>query len=424
MQYVEKNNEIENSYKSIKIKIFHLFLFILILTLFSPELVTRTSIRIDTILIYFIVPTLVIIKPKIIKKKYLQLVLILSFMPFCFFISALGQSLITSSLNMDEFSYFFGILRAYFFFIFSLIAIKTYKQIKLVTNILIIALLFHSITTIIVYYDIEPIRSLIKIYFNTTDIVNTKRSLGSFGSLHWNAYYLLFNICILIILFPSINSKFYKYLVLMISLFAIILTLTKGALIGLAIFVILNYFLRFKTVFFLFKISILFCIVFLIFILLPENIQVGVYKVVNLYEIIISTIIGEEGIEYFASFHGRLQTLERVMINFQQSPLFGMGKSSLESGFIGDAFFMSILAQNGLIGIIGFIFPLIIFCIFFYKRKKNNSYAQGGYAFMILPIFVNFSGGTFTGRLMELMPILIIIIYLIVIGNFRESFEK
>ena len=207
--------------------------------MFSPSFIYQTSYRFDTILIYFLLPFLVLFKPRL---SYLKINIYLIFAVGVFvlsiFIALFLQCLFIPDASLSkQILNFAGFFRILLFSIFALFAINSYERALIVAKTLLICIVFQSLIIIIDYTQIYPLSNIVNIlYHGGFEKSIVYRATGTFSSVHGAAYFFLYSLLFSVSIYFSISTKSIKklsLLAILLSLIGVTLPASKSAFIAL-----------------------------------------------------------------------------------------------------------------------------------------------------------------------------------------------
>jgi hypothetical protein len=252
----------------------------------------------------------------------------------------------------------------------------------------------YPIFGIIDYFNIEPLNSLLNlIYRFGIDNQILGRATGLFQRVHGLAYFNVLAIVILIADNELVKSSLNRKLLIVINFLSLVLTFSRSGLIFLFIVILIM-----KRHYFLYYILSLFVFIFFILNFLRES---------KLYNIIDSIYNGLKFLVGSKEFDDRGAAFITARLEwgwgnsiskFLDSPIWGNLDKSV-GDFVGDGGYIEILANQGLLGLIGFF--ILIFWFLLHERK---SFRYIGITLALL----NIGASCFTERLFELLIIYII----------------
>jgi hypothetical protein len=403
--------------------------------MFSPPLVSGSSVRLDTILIYLIIPLYAIYKVKI---QFLQhnLIYIKAFLVFFFSIlcALFFQLLFFSEVHyIAHFMNALGFLRLPLFAIFSLIALTSRQRALSLAKVILVCVVIQFIILLVEYLGIYPFANIInRLYRDTFESVYVYRATGTFDAVHSAAYFFLYSFFFsLALLIGEKKPKGFRKLAVLsavCSCFGILLPVSKGAF--LAVVIGLLYFLIKRRVFGFLVIlaSLISLITITILYLLPTNKSDYIRDQTSiLYEGIKWFVAGADANQYetIDFVAGRLDHgWKNAIDNWLNYPLTGNIDASQQK-FIGDGGYTEILSNSGFIGLIGFLAMLAM--IFFSKRNSQNAsfldrsvYLDVIKTFSICIVIASVATGFSKNRTIELLPVMVVVLSTLSCQNIKR----
>lgn len=414
---------------NLNIRLFHLLVILFILAIFVPPIKPDSGFRIDSLAIYILVPLIVIIKYfnlKFYDKNIKNLMKVMFILPLVLFLSMVHHSPLSQFTLSLDIGPFLGILRFYLFFVLSSIAIKGEKDARLIFNIAIIGLAFHSAGMIIEYFKIYPFDYVLSAFYGNQDYRLGLRGIGNFFRVHTAAFFLCFYFFLLLGLRKYYKNKLSINTLLFFSFVAALLPFSKITIIllFLGVFIYIVYEYRLRSVFYLVLISI-FAIVLLF--LLPEKAFSYLMYSFDSLKIIFDYLIGNidaQDSHLTGSVSGREVTLDRVFLVLQEAPLLGLGAvESRKFGFIGDSLYFSMVAENGLLGLFTFIGVFSYMAYIMLKKLKVLKIDKPLKFVLFMFLLIIFIGGlassVLSNRTIETLPILLIAVYIFADSRYK-----
>jgi hypothetical protein len=255
-------------------------------------------------------------------------------------------------------------------------------------------LYIYPILGIIDYFNIEPLNSFLNlIYRFGIDNQMLGRATGLFQRVHGLAYFNVLAIVILIADNELVKSSFKKKLLIIINFLSLVLTFSRSGMIFIFIVILIM-----KRRYFLYYILSVFVFIFFILNFLRES---KLFRIIDsIYNGVKYLLGSNEFDDRGAAFiTARLEWgWGNSISKFLDSPIWGNLDKSV-GDFVGDGGYVEILANQGLMGLIGFF--ILIFWFLFHKKK---SFRYIGITLSLL----NIGAACFTERLFELLIIYII----------------
>ena len=299
-----------------------------------------------------------------------------------------------SSLDIIWFSNSIGFIR--FLGVYVLLSYALPK-LEVYSTLYISFFLISPLAGIIDYFNIEPFNSVLNsIYRADPDNDIPGRALGIFQRVHGLAYFSTFAVLLLSNYPKLIENEKIRISAIVLNFIALILTFSRSALLALFISLVYSYkayFIRYIT-----------------FISLSISLILFFAEGSKVFRIIDSIY---QGFRFLAGFSYNYDQAAFIVarldwgwgnaINqFYTSPVFG---SLDRSGtfFVGDGGYVELLANQGLMGIIGF---LLFFFVFF--RSKLPVISTLGVFFLI----ANIGSSSITERLLEITLITVFFLYI------------
>lgn len=390
--------------------------------MFSPAFIPNTSYRLDTVLIYLIIPFLLIYNKRL-KFLNINKPIVIS---VSIFVSSILIALILqiffipeTSIKLHVFN-FAGFLRMLLFSLLAFFTITTFNRALIITKIFLVCTIIQSVILIAQYAQVYPFSNFISwFYNNSNNDTNVYRAVGSFNAVHSAAYYFLYFFLFSLTIYLGSEHKKIKNLALIavcFSFIGLVLPVSKGAY--LALFVSLTYLILVRKAVGVFIKSIIFLTFFLIFsvsLIPPKKIDYFQNQFIELYEGVKWVLFSAHSGTYdqMGFIAGRLDHGWKNSIeNWHAYPLFGNIEASSEV-FIGDGGYTEILSNSGLIGLFGFLLMLFIVYKrnFFLKSKKNDiqSISSYGIKSIVLAVLIaSVATGFLKQRTVELLPVMFI----------------
>ncbi len=401
-----------------KVCVFNILVVFVFSAMFSPSFISNTSYRIDTILIYLLVPFLILYKPKLYYLSANRYILIsVGTFVFTIFIALFLQSLLISDASLSKhFINFAGFFRILLFSILALISINSYDRALMIAKILLICIILQSIILIIEYTQIFPFSYLINlIYHDSNQKLNVYRATGSFSSVHAAAYFFLYSLLFSFAICITVSNKKIKNLsivAIFFSLVGVILPVSKSAYIALLASLVFLIVLRrdYKTL--LLTPILLSILIFSIYVLIPKKkLEYFVHDLSQLQEGITWFFLSrDKSYDEIGFIAGRLNHgWKNAIDNWFHYPIYGNIDTS-EVIFIGDGGYTEILTNSGAIGLIGFLLMLLfiyyqpIFITKYHYKISSNSLI-GIRSIVIAIVFASVATGFAKQRTLELLPI-------------------
>ena len=207
--------------------------------MFSPAFIPNTSYRIDTVLIYLIIPFLLIYnkrlkflninKPVVISVFIFVLSIFIALILQIFFIAEMSIKI--HVLN------FAGFLRMFLFSLLAFFTITTFNRALITTKIFLHCTIIQSVILITQYAQVYPLSNFISWFYNNSNSeTSVYRAVGSFNAVHSAAYYFLYFFLFSLAIYLSSETKKIKTLAsiaVCFSFIGLILPVSKGAYIAL-----------------------------------------------------------------------------------------------------------------------------------------------------------------------------------------------
>ena len=408
-------------------RLYHILLLLLVSAIFFPTLREGSGVRVDTLLIYLIVPLYILVKGfKLVfyDKKIKQLVLVVMLIPMALFLSFIVRVAYSGEFTFSDSGPLFGFIRFLLFFILAAVAIHSEKDAKLIFTITLIGVGVHSFFALIEYFRVAPLDSMLSNFYNNEGVRLGLRGIGAFYRVHTLAFFLTIGFFLTLGLYKYYNKTIMKVL-LIVCLAASIVPFSKISLLILisAIFMHNIFLYKIKGLFLFTMILILMAIA--VVFLLPESSYQYLAKSINHLTIILDYIFFDNSIDSKAlgSISGRGETFGNVLRALDNSFLFGVGLNS-EYGFTGDGLYFSILSHDGFLGFFSLIFFLFyLFYLFYYKLEStyfDRNLKLTALFFLYTIVFGGLVSGVLGGRLLELLPILFISLYVFIDRRYKK----
>jgi hypothetical protein len=220
---------------------FNLFLVIVFSSLVLPPIVPKTSIRVDTIAIFFY--SFLLLSSKIPTFSKTSKFVITSFFSLTLGagIALLMQAFLLGKPYILEYAYNFqGYLRPLLFAFVTVKTVKSIKQTEILVRLILFGIIFHGLIALIQYIRLEPYASYINLlYRGDLDEFGYVRGLGAFAIVHGLGYFGLYGLIfsLAIITYPCEKFLLRKlsYIALVFSLVSLIVPFSRGAWIAAAI---------------------------------------------------------------------------------------------------------------------------------------------------------------------------------------------
>lgn len=401
---------------SARISLYNILWVLVFLALFSPPIVGRSSIRVDTIAL---VPVffLVLITFRLHIPRDLK-VLHLSFFVFVCVIGIttfLQQGLDIVPPSAAAWKPFFGYFRVYLMLLIAIFAIQSPWQARSIVRLLLLGLVVHGVFAVIEYFRISPLDVWLTDFYRNSDVRVGLRAIGAFGYVHGLAFFCMY----MLILTISVVNLFPKriiYPAFVLGAFGFLLPFSRAAYLGLivamGIYFLFAYRLKKKA-------RVMVVIALLVAVLMPL-IPPQVMEKLSSLGIIWDFIRGKDVLsDPAAGFivgridHGWLHAYEA----WRAHPWIGQVLTS-QYGFLGDGGYMVLLAGNGVIGFLGYMIAMggIIYT-FCFRIRGNNRLARelkyGGVAIVVALLVANLATGGWGKRILELFPVMIICLYVL-----------
>lgn len=389
---------------------FQILVVFLILATIGPSIVPRSSIRIDTLLIFMIFPFIILLSGK--KKIDLELFRASNrflFLAVLSFLAVFFQVLFEDvALNIRSFMPAQGFLRVYLFFFFSVLVIDTPERASKIVKLFIILLFFHAFLTFFEYFQIQPIEKIIRIIYRNQEF-RKLRAIGIFGSVHSLAYFFVYG-AIITFIFQQVTQSKKTLIIFFLATLAMIFPFSLAAYLayaaGLGFFLIFNW----KKSYYIYL------LLFIIFLLVLVSFLPPIFinKISKLFELF-SFILGEElaGKEITGRLEGGWYN---AYITWIKSPFFG-NRDASEKIFIGDGGYSAVLANLGIFVFLAYLYAYVSFVITFKRLRSSCPEVKyisfGGISLVIVWLIANLATFGTPERTMELFPILMSSLFII-----------
>lgn len=410
--------------------IYKLYCLIVLLALYSPPLITRSSWRLDTLLIYLILPVLLLYRGRFIFKKLFHPIIIgFCIPPIVFLVIILLQHLKDLPISMGYWKPLFGHIRFLFILLLSIIAINTERQVDLILKFLIWGLIVHSFFGLITYFDVSPGSAIIKSIYKSEEIGVSWRASGVFALLHSYSFFLLFVIITAFINKDIVKgNKLFFWFAITCGILGLIPSFSKAAYIALIIFLIgyslLNILYEKKNYKSILRKVSLFAILTGFFLgiggsfyrFLPEATADRINETFEVINIAVNNLAQGSQEQEVNFVEGRLDWGWKNAIEvWKKNPIIG-DLSASDRIFIHDGAYNAILAETGILGLMSYLIMIgSIFYTIIYEIKRSSKelirIKNGLLMFMIVVIFVGLATYPFGERMMELFPVIIVSLF-------------
>jgi O-antigen ligase len=419
---------------NLNVRLFHLLVILFVLAIFIPPIKPDSGFRVDSLIIYILVPLIVLIKYfklNFYDKNIKNFMKVMFILPLVLFLSMVHHTPLSQfNLSLDI-GPFLGIVRFYLFFVLASIAIKDEKDSRLIFKIAIIGLAFHSLGMIIEYFKIYPFDYILSSFYGNQDYRLGLRGIGNFFRVHTAAFFLCFYFFLLLGLRKYYKNQFTINILLFFSFIAALLPFSKITIILLffGIFLYIIYIYKLKSAFYLTLVSIF--AIGLLFLLPDKAFNYLMYSFDSL-KIIFDYLVGNidaQDSHLTGSVSGREVTLDRVFLILQEAPLLGLGAvESRKFGFIGDSLYFSMVAENGLLGLFTFIGVFSYMAYMMLKKLKVLKIDKPLKFILFMFLLIIFIGGlassVLSNRTIETLPILFIAVYVFADSRYKTFYRN
>ena len=224
--------------ENLKIPVFKILYLFVFSALFIPAFFRNTSIRLDAVLIYLILPLLLIANGKIRYDRRLR-PMVLGFAVFIMLLSAsmiLQHLFVALPFSLGVWKPILGYLRTFLFLLLTAIALKgDRRKSEMVLQIILIGVIFHSLSGIIEYFRISPMEEWVSFLYNNESArirpSIAYRAVGAFGYVHALAFFCLYGLIFSITAVRVTQNKSIRNLAklsVVLSFFTIIISFSRG----------------------------------------------------------------------------------------------------------------------------------------------------------------------------------------------------
>lgn len=404
---------------------FYLLWGLVFITLFVPPLAPGSSIRIDTLAVFFLLPFWILLRGKIVYDPKCRPVIlafavlfigvaIALFLQFFFLVESLDPRYI---INLQ------GYLRPFLFALLAAVLISSSKNALSLARLILIGIIIHQIVVVIDYVNLQPISSFVNLFYRgDIERGGAIRALGAFNRVHGLAYFslysFLFSLCIVLQTQKTMSINRLAMMAMFSSLTGLLLSFSRGA--WIVFFISLCFiFVRPSKVKYIRKLITLSIFGFIIIFSTAYINPVFWAKIVSYYNSIVlgvSYLIGSSS-EEVGFISGRLDWgWKHAIEGWKQSPLFGDLSIGFEI-FVGDGGYTERLVHHGLIGLISFLVMLIILWVGVPRRSGDRGirkiYNNNLRLFVVSFLFAMLATGMMKERTVELLPVMLITLVMI-----------
>lgn len=406
------------------IRPFHLLWGLVFLALFAPPLVPGTSIRLDSLAIFFLLPALILREGKLrydrrFRPVVLAFTVLLAGVALPLFLQLL---LLEGSFHSRYLINVQGYLRPLLFALLAAVAIRTDTDSRSAATLLLWGMIFHGVVAVVEYSQLQPLVGYINIWFRgaADHSLGGMRAIGAFNRVHglafFSLYALLFSVCIAI---QSARGSRMHYLANAAGLLSVVgLTISFSRAAWIAAAACLGFLLlRAIHVKVLVKgIVSLAALAVTVMYLRPDMWAraVGYYSSIVagfFYFVDPSRILDASEVRFIT---GRLDWGWRhALESWRQSPVFGDLRAGLTM-FVGDGGYTERLVHYGLIGLVS---QLIMFSILWVGisgpsvngrvKAIKNTYLR---VFVVGFLFASLATDILKERTIELLPVLLVVL--------------
>lgn len=408
---------------------FRLLLILVFMALVVPPLVPASSIRLDTMAIFVLLPALVLRTGRIAYDRRYRPVLL----GFATLAAGVGTALLLQVMLLDipmlwpYLQNFQGYSRPTLFGILAAMMIRSRDEAETVAKLILAGTAVHGFLAAVEYANLQPFTGILGLlYRGSADARVGTRAIGAFTTVHGLAYFslygLVFSTFVLLIAEKGSALGRWARLGILGALAGIVLPFSRGAWIAAAAGAAYML-LRRKTLPLVLKAAAggtaLFAIALSLF---PESLV----NVVAYYSSIVDGarfLLGAaEGIdEKQVSFitarldWGWMHALEV----WRSSPVFGDMSFSM-TRFIGDGGYTETLANHGLLGMGALLLMLLVFWFGASRHAHGDSAVLVRRilrTFVVVFFLASFATGTLKERSIELLPVMLIVLTALAAGG-------
>lgn len=413
---------------------FSLLCLLVILALLAPPLVPGSSIRVDTIAVFFYPLLLFIGFWRIRYDRRSRPVLI----AFGFLAGGIGFALILQVLLLEKPLYIEylhnlnGHMRPLLFALLAASAIRTKDSAEIMVKIFLMGIISHGALAIIEYINLQPFTGIINfLYRGDFNERLGLRALGAFKMVHDLAYFSLYGFLFSVAVLTHPDKKpslvLWAGVATIFSLVSLILPFSRGAWVAAAAgggFMLLrlgNLRLILSLVLTTLVTLALSMVVMPVFI---NKIEEYLFSIISglQYLMAVGDVEDESDISFITARldWGWLHAIEV----WKENPLHGDLSYSLVL-FIGDGGYTEVLANHGLIG----LFAYLLMFLALWKKPYLLAYSHFKYfqwtlvstrSFVVAFIFALFATGILKERSSELLPVMLI--SLTMLGRAHKKF--
>jgi len=420
----------------------NLFTVIVISTLILPPLIPKTSIRVDTLIIF--VYSLILLFGKSLTFSKGSRIIVYSFLSLTIGagIALLIQAIFLGEPYLLEYVYNFqGYTRPLLFAFVTAETIKSARHAESIVKIILFGIIYHGVVALLQYARLEPFASNINLlYRGSSDDFGYVRGLGAFATVHGLAYFGLYGLVfsLSIINFSSVKPSLRNlaYFASIASVASLIVPFSRSAWIATTISVaylfanrinwraLLFLRLKWKTLQKMIAISVLVAIASY---LTPTDV---IYTLKGYSDdILLATnyfITGKaQDFQGVTFIEGRLDWgWQNAIETFKKYPLHG-DLSARYKTFIGDGGYTESLSNHGFIGFISILIMFSMIWMTNYSLKfiepSNRIWIKISLRSFVIGLgLASLATTMLQERSMELLPVMMISLILMATSNHNK----